>query len=637
MVQLLKSPRIYLILIILLAIFLRFNNLNWDANFHLHPDERFLTMVGTAMKIPSNVFDYLNSHISSMNPTNINFPFFVYGVFPVTLNKILAVIFSNDNYNGYTIQGRFLSAFFDILTVILVYKTAKLLFSKETSNLKHLIFNIPLWAAFFYAIAVLPIQLSHFFAVDTFLNFFMLASFYFALKFHYFSSGVEKNISSNRSRPDFAKASTGKQARTIKWLVFSAIFFGLALSSKINALFILPLNLFFILTSVISTERSEWRNPFKNGVSKIVFLLLIYIFISYFTVRLANPYYFESSNFFNLLPNKLFVENLKSLKSFEGKDIWFPPAIQWISKNPLFSVVNLAVFGLGIPYFILALLGILYVILEGAKRLIGSSKILSLRTLYSLQNDRVAYTRLMVLLWVLGFFVYQSLQFVKAMRYFIFIYPFLAIFAGIGVDRLSFWLVQNRFWMRLSTSSRLTRMTVLKVLLILILLIWPLAFASIYTTKNSRVEASEWIYQNIPNSSLLLSEHWDDALPLGVQQNYGKQFTIKELPVFAPDDKEKWKQMNDLLSQADYYILSSNRGWGSVPTVPEKYPKMAKFYQELLANNLPHYKKVAEFTSYPSIQFQISNFKFQIPFSDQWSDESFTVYDHPKVMIYKKI
>jgi len=25
---------------------------NWDANSHLHPDERFLTMVGTAMKIP---------------------------------------------------------------------------------------------------------------------------------------------------------------------------------------------------------------------------------------------------------------------------------------------------------------------------------------------------------------------------------------------------------------------------------------------------------------------------------------------------------------------------------------------------------------------------------------------------------
>jgi len=38
------------------------------------------------------------------------------------------------------------------------------------------------WAAFIYAIAVLPIQLSHFFAVDTFLNTFALMSVYFMLR-----------------------------------------------------------------------------------------------------------------------------------------------------------------------------------------------------------------------------------------------------------------------------------------------------------------------------------------------------------------------------------------------------------------------------------------------------------------------
>jgi len=45
---------------------------------------------------------------------------------------------------------------------------------------------VGLAAAFFYAMAVLPIQLSHFFATDTFLNLFMFASFYFALRFNIF-------------------------------------------------------------------------------------------------------------------------------------------------------------------------------------------------------------------------------------------------------------------------------------------------------------------------------------------------------------------------------------------------------------------------------------------------------------------
>src|SRR3989338_9891130 len=97
--SILKSPRIFLILIIILAAIFRFNNLNWDANFHLHPDERFLTMVGNAMQIPSNIAEYFNPSASKFNPANINFSFFVYGVFPITLNKLIAIFSGYDNYN----------------------------------------------------------------------------------------------------------------------------------------------------------------------------------------------------------------------------------------------------------------------------------------------------------------------------------------------------------------------------------------------------------------------------------------------------------------------------------------------------------------------------------------------------------
>src|SRR3989339_1137533 len=188
--------------IILLAFFFRFNNLNWDDNFHLHPDERFLTMVGTAMKISSSISQYFDQRTSLLNPSNIGYNFFVYGRFPLILTKYLAVVYKLDNYNDFTILGRQLSAFFDLLVVILIFKVV-LLFEKRyrfSSTIKY-------WASFFYSITVLPIQLSHFFAVDTFLNFFMFGSFYFALRY----------------------SMMGGKTPPLRFIIFSAIFFGLAL------------------------------------------------------------------------------------------------------------------------------------------------------------------------------------------------------------------------------------------------------------------------------------------------------------------------------------------------------------------------------------------------------------------------
>jgi len=92
-----------LILILILGLYFRFIGVNWDQSQHLHPDERFLTMVGNAMKVPKSFSDYLNSKISTFNPENIGYNFYVYGTFPVVLNKLLAIINRADNYNLFTI------------------------------------------------------------------------------------------------------------------------------------------------------------------------------------------------------------------------------------------------------------------------------------------------------------------------------------------------------------------------------------------------------------------------------------------------------------------------------------------------------------------------------------------------------
>src|SRR3989338_1722825 len=352
------KSKIILTGILLLALFLRFQNINWDSGFHLHPDERFLTMVGNAMKIPSSIEQYFNPDTSSLNPPNVGFSFFVYGAFPIIVNKVIAILFGNDTYGAFTLQGRILSGLADMMVLLLVYKTAKLLFVKKN--------NLPLWAAFFYAIAVLPIQLSHFFTTDSFLNLFMFASFYFALRFNIF---------------------------------FSALFFGLAIASKVSAIYILPLILFFLCFPLIK----------KRNLVVLLKCLLFFIATSYLVIRIANPYYFRSTDLLDPRLNAMFEKSITELKTMSDGKVWFPPAVQWHSKAPiLFSLYNLSVFGLGVPFFIFSVMG--------------------MASIFSIEIFAIS-------LWVVGYFLYNSFQFTKALRYLIFLFPFFSIFAAIGVSK----------------------------------------------------------------------------------------------------------------------------------------------------------------------------------------------------------
>src|SRR5512139_2469634 len=98
-----------LVLILIAGAYLRLVGLDWDANQHLHPDERFLTMVETALQVkkcalpatpveacPSDqirwlgIGDYLNTATSTLNPHNRGYGFFVYGDLPIILVRYVA-------------------------------------------------------------------------------------------------------------------------------------------------------------------------------------------------------------------------------------------------------------------------------------------------------------------------------------------------------------------------------------------------------------------------------------------------------------------------------------------------------------------------------------------------------------------
>jgi len=64
----------------------------------------------------------------------------------------------------------------------------------------------------------------------------------------------------------------------------------------------------------------------------------------------------------------------------------------------------------------------------------------------------------------------------------------------------------------------------------------------------------------------------------------------------------------------------------------EKYPILSRYYENLFNGNLG-FSKVAEFTSFP----RLSIMNYQLSINDEDAEETFTVFDHPVVRIYRKI
>ncbi len=618
--------------ILFLASFFRLYGVNWDQDQHLHPDERFLTMVANGIAWPKNLTEYLDTATSPLNPHNRGYGFFVYGTFPIFFTKWVAEGLGKGDYGNLTLIGRSLSGFFDLGTVILVLLIAKSVIpTKSRSDRdawrdlpsledssdppagglgmtlpKNWIF--PLLAMFFYAASVLPIQLSHFFAVETYLTFFIALSFYLLIKIISNTQKGNKLITCN-----------------LKLTTLLGIAFGLAIASKITAVLFLPiigLSLLFFLI--------------KNRNLFLFFVICFMFFVSsYFTVRLAQPYLFSNSALITFSLNPKILQNWKELKSFDDTTGGFPPAVQWITTKPyLFPLKNMLFWGLGIPLGILAVLSIMYQVLCIIRLLFQKKKLSQIL-------NTSHFILFLSTLWILILFIYQGGQFVKALRYFFPIYPFLAILSGYFVVRII-----NKY-----------KIGLLGYLVIgLLIIVYPLSFVTIYSRLNSRVEASYWIFKNLPAGVTVSSEEWDDGLPVSLGNYIHEQYQKVQFPLYWPDNEEKWRKISADLEKTDYVILTSNRLYGSTMTYPQKYPITIKYYNALFDGSLG-FEKVAEFTSRPNlpipgiklcltppfVRYGIVALKTQecnqtgISFVDDYADETFTVYDHPKVIIFKKV
>jgi YYY domain-containing protein len=436
-----------LLVILLLAGYLRFSGLNWDAYTHLHPDERFLTMVESSIRLPASIGEYFNTASSPLNPHNAGHGYFVYGTLPIFLVRLIGEWAGRTGYDEIHLVGRAASAAFDVLSVLLVYLIGTRLWRRR----------VGLVAAALAAFSVLMIQHAHFFVVDTFANTFILLGIYFTVRVQF-------------------------EGRLWQFMAFGAAL-GMAVASKLNAV---ALAAVVVLAAVaywldLPEERREREGTRLVGGVAAAALVSLVVF------RVFQPYSFAGPGFFGIRLNPLWLDNMRSLYEQGQGNVDFPPALQWANRPLfLFAFKNMVLWGLGLP------LGIAAWLAWGA----GVVRVL-----------RGEWRRLLLLVaWTGVYFVWQASSFTPTMRYLLPIYPTLAILAAWGGWEV--WWAASAAPPRWRGAARLGAGALLAGV-VGATAVYAFAFRTIYVTPVTRVAASEWIFENLPAAANLVVETQD--------------------------------------------------------------------------------------------------------------------------------
>jgi hypothetical protein len=344
--------------------------------------------------------------------------------------------------------------------------------------------------------------------------------------------------------------------------------------------------------------------------------------LSLVAFRVAQPYAFEGPGFLGVKPSPEWFERLGQIQAEQNGEMDLPSGRQWTNRTPiLFPWTNMVVWGMGLPLGLAASAG---------WALAG----------YELLRGKLAH--LVLWSWTTLLFFYQATRWVKAMRYFLPLYPLLAILAAYLLVRI---VRGSKGWRRRAGMG-------LAVVVVGFTALWALAVFSIYARPNTRVAASRWIYDHVPAGSVVANEHWDWGLPLPVDGHnpFAGTYTGLEMQNYNEDTPEKLEQMLGWLDRADYLFLASNRLYASIPRLPARYPMTINYYRRLFDGELG-FELVADFTSRPALgpfQFPDQECPFSLVEATYVhqrqpvvvrlppAEEAFSVYDHPRVLIFHK-
>ncbi len=589
-----RGEILLLALILGAALGVRLYGLTWDHGYLFHPDERMVVFVTSDLSFawPPDWAELL-SPSSTWNPG-----FFSYGSLPMYLLRILSSVAARfwpamESLRSFYVIGRVLSALADVGTIYFTYSMARRLYGVRTALL----------GGALLAFAVLHVQLSHYYAVDTLLACAVMLVLLLNMRL--------------AQSPSLARCLGAGAA------------IGVAAATKISALALAaPLCLACVGARLIQSQPDGSSDPAPGArwVGEAFRGLVVAGWAAALVFVLLEPYALID------FPTFLGDIQTESMMVRGARDL--PYTRQYAGTIPyLYQIAQTVRWSLGPFLGIAGFMGVGYAL--------G-------RLVMHIRKGRLQTALLegIPLVWFLVYFGIIGSFHTKFLRYMLPVTPLLCLWAAalmvkLGTHLQSGWRYTGRALVGVTLTGSV---------------LYVLAFLNVYASTHPWEQVTEWMCSELPEKSTLMIEHWDQPLPIlqGVgEHNCWNRFTIIEFPAYNPDDEAKLEELVASLQSADYVVIASNRLYGSITPLSQRYPMTAQYYRRLFAEELG-FELVYFAQVYPQLgPFRIVNDTLSRPglpvpalLSTEGSlatdlvlghaDESYSVYDHPMPLVFQR-
>jgi hypothetical protein len=544
-------------------------------------------------------------------------------------------------------------------------------------------------AAIFAAFTPGLIQAAHFGTTESLLTFFFMLILYLSLKM------VKSQAPNSKSQINL-KRQTPSTKQSVIPLGIAA---GLALATKLTAIYFLAAPILAIALSKFQAPNSKSQINSKHQASNykqfgiwnfknwslfdnwdLGFGILTYLLLTLLISIIFSPY--------NILDFGAFKSAILYETAIATGALPVFYTRQFIHTRAfLFQFTKIFPFSLGLPLFVLGTIGFIYTLLykfqaPSIKSQINSKHQVSNHKQFGIWNfknwslfDNWDLGFGILVIAFLAYFIPNAMIFTKWTRFMTPALPLFAIFAALFISKFQ---APNTLPRRQAGKSQInskrqtpsTKQVVLNLGFriwnlfgiwilrfgIFILILPGVLFFTIYTKPDTRIAASRWIYNNIPANSYILSETGNVVdIPVKTQKSKvksqncnnspcvstsaGKSYKIINFNFYNLDENPKLQQelLNHLV-KADYIIIPSRRIFANLPARPPMrradeaghplYPITYAYYNSLFSGRLGF--KLIHTESPKSYPLPITHYPLPR------SEETFSVFDHPTIRIFKK-
>ena len=566
-----------------ILILTRFYGLDWGLPYPMHPDERNMVVAITQMNCQNNQF-----------PSCLDPKFYAYGQLPLFIGLILSRLmqwFDTKSFNDYllfenvVLALRFLSATASVLTVFILSLMLRLLEGKSRKlQIVHILLMtfVPVF-----------IQFAHFGTTESLLQLYIVALLYISILWLY--ERIKDNV----------------------FIFMTGLLLGFALATKVSSLMFTSIPLTVLLIKIIADR--------KISQAGLYFLYLVKIgIICAVTFIVFSPFNIISFDSFIHSINYESEVGLGEYKAFYTR--------QFEHTLPIvFQFINIFPYALGWPFFLFSIIG------------------------FSLlpYNKHYNFLRIIFIL----IFVPNAIMYAKWTRFIAPVYPILMVFSVAVIVRVIILLSSYRG--RLNLLAK-----VFTVLLIFIMILKGVAFTTIYFEPDVRFKAAVYIYEKIEKDAVVLSETANVVdIPMPNKLIATEIANLNNISPISFNFYELHHETNlnqdlsEILQKVDYIFVPSRRiffnhtcyrfkdgnpikyqvgffdGYteSNCGELAKAYPQLQEYYNMLFESG--KYEKIAEFSSYPRIEIFGNKL---VEFNDESAEETFTVFDHPVIRIYKR-